>query len=280
MVVDLPAPFGPTNPVTSPGVTENVSPSTARAGPNRFRSPLTWIVASIVVRLGTSACRRRPAREASSPGDAGEGSRWHHSCGGRDRATGPGAGDAAGPVTGDNDLMNAGPDYWRRLAGKPWAAPLRRAAAAPHAPVLGCLVLGILALLQAYLRRPEGAPYPIPGGPVPGAAVPAAVTILLAAATTLPLGFLWSQPRAAAVIIAAASLISAVLTDALTVAGAVALLIALGRLGHRGPQLLAAGVCAAFALLALARSSGHHAALVPVLLAACTPLAAWAGHAT
>ncbi len=182
-------------------------------------------------------------------------------------------------MTGDNDLMNAGPDYWRRLAGKPWAAPLRRAAAAPHAPVLGCLVLGILALLQAYLQRPEGAPYPIPGGPVPGAAVPAAVTILLAAATTLPLGFLWSQPRAAAVIIAAASLISAVLTDALTVAGAVALLVALGRLGHRGPQLLAAGLCAAFAVLALARSSGHHAALVPVLLAACTPLAAWAGYA-
>jgi hypothetical protein len=33
MVVDLPAPLGPTNPVTCPGVTVNDRPSTATVGP-------------------------------------------------------------------------------------------------------------------------------------------------------------------------------------------------------------------------------------------------------
>ncbi len=47
MVVDLPAPFGPTNPVTWPGWTVNVIPSRAMTGPNRLRRPLTSIVASM-----------------------------------------------------------------------------------------------------------------------------------------------------------------------------------------------------------------------------------------
>ena len=34
IVVDLPAPFGPRNPSTSPRSTENEIPSTARFGPN------------------------------------------------------------------------------------------------------------------------------------------------------------------------------------------------------------------------------------------------------
>ena len=33
MVVDFPAPFGPTKPVTAPGFTENESPSTAIVSP-------------------------------------------------------------------------------------------------------------------------------------------------------------------------------------------------------------------------------------------------------
>ena len=33
IVVDLPAPFGPTKPVTWPGVTMNVIPSNASTGP-------------------------------------------------------------------------------------------------------------------------------------------------------------------------------------------------------------------------------------------------------
>src|SRR3984957_10120930 len=47
IVVDLPAPFGPTKPVTWPGWTVNDMPSSARVGPNRFRSPDTSIVACI-----------------------------------------------------------------------------------------------------------------------------------------------------------------------------------------------------------------------------------------
>ena len=48
MVVDLPAPFGPTNPVTCPGWTVNDIPSRASVGPNRLRSPLTSMVALLI----------------------------------------------------------------------------------------------------------------------------------------------------------------------------------------------------------------------------------------
>jgi len=44
-VVDLPAPFGPANPVTRPGTTVNVIPSSACVEPNRLRSPSISIVA-------------------------------------------------------------------------------------------------------------------------------------------------------------------------------------------------------------------------------------------
>ena len=44
IVVDFPAPFGPTNPVTCPGWTVNDIPSRATVRPNRFRSPATSIV--------------------------------------------------------------------------------------------------------------------------------------------------------------------------------------------------------------------------------------------
>src|SRR3984957_14731789 len=63
MVEDLPAPFGPTKPVTWPGSTVNVMPSRAVAWPNRLRSPATSMVASMVDhgtagrRPGSSRCR-------------------------------------------------------------------------------------------------------------------------------------------------------------------------------------------------------------------------------
>ena len=44
----FPAPLGPTKPVTAPGQTVNDIPSKASAGPNRFRSPVTSIVASLI----------------------------------------------------------------------------------------------------------------------------------------------------------------------------------------------------------------------------------------
>jgi hypothetical protein len=40
-VVVFPEPFGPRNPVTAPGSTENVSPSTAWTAPNRLLSSRT-----------------------------------------------------------------------------------------------------------------------------------------------------------------------------------------------------------------------------------------------
>ena len=47
IVVDFPAPLGPTKPVTWPGPTVNDSPSTASVEPNRLRSPVTSMVASM-----------------------------------------------------------------------------------------------------------------------------------------------------------------------------------------------------------------------------------------
>src|SRR5689334_24689034 len=72
MVVDFPAPLGPTNPVTTPGSTRNDKRSTASVFPYRLVRPFTSIMvisASLVgmrpfelpARFGGSA--RRPAAE-------------------------------------------------------------------------------------------------------------------------------------------------------------------------------------------------------------------------
>ena len=94
MVVDLPAPFGPTNPVTWPGATVKVIPSRARVGPNRLRSPVTSMVASMPGRLGKrgprssrggavlarrcpgDAARPRPPREGRRDACRGDAARW------------------------------------------------------------------------------------------------------------------------------------------------------------------------------------------------------------
>lgn len=47
MVVDLPAPFGPTKPITRPGSTMKVMPSRARVGPKRLRGPATSIACPV-----------------------------------------------------------------------------------------------------------------------------------------------------------------------------------------------------------------------------------------
>ena len=51
IVVDFPAPFGPTKPVTRPGRTRNDSPSTATVFPYRFARPCASIVASTSVKV-------------------------------------------------------------------------------------------------------------------------------------------------------------------------------------------------------------------------------------
>src|SRR5215472_18765792 len=71
MVVDFPAPLGPTKPVTCPGSTVNDIPSSATAGPNLLRKPLTSIVASMPGRLGSGGGERRHAGERSCPSLAG-----------------------------------------------------------------------------------------------------------------------------------------------------------------------------------------------------------------
>ena len=105
------------------------------------------------------------------------------------------------------------------------------------------------------------------------------VLVLLSLATTLPLGLLWAQPAAAAVGISAASLLSLGLFHMLTVAGVVAQLTVMYRLGRCGLQLLAAGLTAPFLVLALVGPAGGETAILAVLLAALGPAAAWAGCA-
>src|SRR4029077_21202283 len=71
IVVDFPAPFGPTKPVTWPGWTVNVIPSRASVGPKRLRTPVTSMVASMPGRLGNGSPVGRHAHEPSFPALAG-----------------------------------------------------------------------------------------------------------------------------------------------------------------------------------------------------------------
>src|SRR3954471_2163492 len=50
IVVDLPAPFGPRKPTTSPRFTSKFTLSRARTTPNRLVSPLAWIITSVAIR--------------------------------------------------------------------------------------------------------------------------------------------------------------------------------------------------------------------------------------
>lgn len=68
IVVDLPAPFGPTKPVICPGSTVKDSPSTATVLPNRLRRSWTSIVASLM--LSEIRDRRASSRHAREPSSA------------------------------------------------------------------------------------------------------------------------------------------------------------------------------------------------------------------
>src|SRR6266545_8043873 len=63
IVVDLPAPLGPRNPVTLPGRTRNVRSSTATVAPYRLRTPVTVISMVVSPFVGTHR-----ASAADSPG--------------------------------------------------------------------------------------------------------------------------------------------------------------------------------------------------------------------
>ncbi len=104
--------------------------------------------------------------------------------------------------------------------------------------------------------------------------------MLLSLVSTLPLGLLWAQPAAAAVIVSAACLLSLALLHTLTIAGLAVQLIVLYRLGRRGsPQLLAAGLAMLFCVLALTGPASSAEQIRAVLLAALAPVAAWSGIA-
>jgi len=150
----------------------------------------------------------------------------------------------------------------------------RRAAAFPHAPALGSLLLAMLALIQVAVQ-----PASAVGAGGPPAPIPKLFLVLIALATTLPLGAFWSQPRTAAVVITIADALSLGLVHAFTAAGLAAVLIAVYRLSYYGAQLLAAGIAALFLVLALAANTGHNARMVPILLAAAVPMTTWAGYA-
>jgi len=152
-----------------------------------------------------------------------------------------------------------------------WAAALRRAATAPHAPVIAGVLLAVLAAAQAFAMLASTSA--ISTGDLQVAFV------LLAIATALPLGLLWAYPAAAAVAVCAACVLSLWAFHALPVAGMIALLVLEYRLGWRGSQLLAALLAAPFLVLALAGPAGAGARIPAVLLAALGPAAAWAGAA-
>ena len=145
-----------------------------------------------------------------------------------------------------------------------------------RAPLVAGLALAVVAVLQIALQTPsDHLPLPSPAALTSPAAPPKIFLILIALATTLPLGVLWAQPRTAAVIIALADLLSLGVVHTSTIAGLITLVAVVYRLGHQAAQALAACIAAAFLLLALTQADR----LVLILLAAAVPLAAWAGYA-
>ncbi len=146
-------------------------------------------------------------------------------------------------------------------------------AAAPHAPAAFAALLGALATAEAgaVLATRPGA------SSVDWSFV--VVVVLVSLATTVPLGFLWAQPAAAAAAVSAACVLSLAAFRTLTVAGLLAELTVLYRLGRHGSQLLAAGLALPFLVLALATPALAQARIPAVLLAALGPSAAWAGAA-
>jgi signal transduction histidine kinase len=149
-----------------------------------------------------------------------------------------------------------------------------RALRDPRAPVVAGTALALAAVLQVAVRpAPDHAALGAPTAPA------TIFLILLALATTLPLGVLWAQPRILAVIIAVADLLTFGLVHSATVAGFAALLIVVGRLGYRRSQALAVGIAVAFLLLALAQTRASSTRQLLILAAAMAPLVSWAGYA-
>jgi len=162
-------------------------------------------------------------------------------------------------------------DDWR----SGWAERGRRMAASPHPVGVAGALLGLAAVTEALIRAAD----------TKTSALTLVAAFLLALFTTVPLAFL--GPVAAAIAISAASVLSLAVFHTLTVAGLLAQVIALYRLGMKDEtqagkaQLLAPALGAPFLAIALAgaRSVNSEESVLIVLLAALAPAAALAGIA-
>ncbi|GAA3182322.1 sensor histidine kinase [Nonomuraea roseoviolacea] len=105
------------------------------------------------------------------------------------------------------------------------------------------------------------------------------VYALLALATTVPVPALWGQPVAAGLTVTAASVLSLTAFQTLTVAGALAQLVAGHRLGRTGPREMAVAAALPYPLLALAGQGAGGTRLLTLVLASLAPAAALAGVA-
>jgi signal transduction histidine kinase len=151
-----------------------------------------------------------------------------------------------------------------------WAGTRRRIAAAPLAPAVAGSLLGLSAVSESIARAGSG-----------GASGNALFALLLLGlAGTLPLVLLRGYPSAVAVAISAASVLSLVAFQTLTIAGLVAQLTILYWLGRSSSPLLALVLAVAFPVLLLADPSpGDEMRVLGVLLASLAPAAALAGIA-
>jgi signal transduction histidine kinase len=157
------------------------------------------------------------------------------------------------------------------LGGWPSGDWARQAFQDRRAPLVAALALAVAAVLQIALKPPPD--HSALGGLY---APPQIFLILMVLTTTLPLGLLWAQPRTAAVIIAIANLLALGVVHVWTLAGLVALVIMLYRLGYLGARALS--VCVAATIMALALAAGSSTRQVLIVLAVAAPLACWAGY--
>jgi signal transduction histidine kinase len=182
-------------------------------------------------------------------------------------------GDASPPGSGDNGHVSRARDGGGGGAG---AGPRLVPATPTAGPAPALLGAGAVLLASAEAIGRAGS--------TDVAARFAIALLLLALATTLPLVLL--GPTGATLAVVPAAAVSLALFHTLTVAGAVATLIALFRLGRNGPStgpsaLSAPLLAVPFVVLALAgpRPFSSEAAVLTLLLAALGPAAGWAGLA-
>ena len=182
------------------------------------------------------------------------------------------------------DLLADWPRGPAALTRRGWALA-RRLSGDVRTPVAYACVLAAAAVAQAIwvavtTRGSLGAA---------GGLLASVILIVPSLAATLPAGFGWSQPAAAAITICAANLLSLTAFHLLTVGGLAAQLIITYRLGQRGPQLLAVSVALPFLVFGLVVALDGTAAparqrpaeiVLAVLAASLGPACASAGAAS